>query len=49
MKFKYIYNTILIVLAILFLFVIISPSLNILLLKSICVLFLIKFLFEVLD
>jgi hypothetical protein len=49
MNFKYIYNTILILLSILFLLVIISPTLNILILKSICILFLIKFLFEVLD
>lgn len=49
MNFKYIYNTILIILSILFLFIIISPSLNILIIKSICVLFLIKLLFEVLD
>lgn len=49
MNFKYIYNTILILLSILFLLVIITPTLNILVIKSICILFLIKFLLEVLD
>lgn len=49
MKFKNIYNTTLLLLALLFSFTVISMSLNIVVIKTICVLFIIKLILELLD
>jgi len=49
MKFKNIYNTTLLLLALLFGFTVISMSLNIVVIKTICVLFIIKLILELLD